>query len=106
MGATRMGFGELSDSTTKGKKMSDKPAHGTVKVWWIPQVPGDPFEVIVPDTATGKLVADILADYDQFQLDQNIKPDYCNAGGVVTYDAAEDEWFDAEEDDFEPLDLV
>jgi len=52
------------------------------RVWWIPQIPGEPFYVPVPDIGAGVLVLDTLARYDKFQLDNNIKPDYCNAGGL------------------------
>jgi hypothetical protein len=28
---------------------------------------------------------DVLADYDLFQLEHRVKPDYCNAGGLNVY---------------------
>ncbi|MEA7581151.1 hypothetical protein ONJ87_28130, partial [Salmonella enterica subsp. enterica serovar Anatum] len=31
-------------------------------------------------------VMDALADYDAFQYDNNIKPDYCNANGLEMWD--------------------
>lgn len=57
-----------------------------LKVWWIPQVPMKPFEVEVNDIEEGIKIADTLAKYDIFQFENNIKPDYCNAGGVVEWD--------------------
>lgn len=53
-----------------------------LQVWWIPQIPGNPFLVDVPDLDTAILLCDALANYDLFQFDNNIKPDYCNAGGI------------------------
>jgi len=55
---------------------------GDLRVWWIPQIPGEPFYAPVPSVNAAKLLLDTLARYDQFQLDQRIKPDYCNVGGL------------------------
>lgn len=70
----------------KTKKAKNQPKHGDLKVWWIPQIPGKPFEVPVASLVEAKLLLDTLAYYDQFQLDNNIKPDYCNAGGLKFFD--------------------
>lgn len=51
-------------------------------VWWIPQIPGEAFRVPVKDLEQGAFLLNALALYDQFQLDHNIKPDYCNMGGM------------------------
>lgn len=37
---------------------------------------------------------DILAAYDLFQLENNIKPDFCNTNGVQQFDEQENEWYD------------
>ena len=62
------------------------PQVGDLKVWWIPQVPGKPFEVPVSSVDEARKLLDVLADYDAFQFKNNIKPDYCNAGGLVVYE--------------------
>lgn len=72
--------------TTKQKK----PQHGDLKVSWIPQVPMEPYEVKVANLIEARLVLDTLALYDLFQLEHNIKPDYCNAGGLLVFDATDD----------------
>lgn len=54
-----------------------------LKVWWIPQVPMTAFEVSVECVADGVLIMDTLADYDKFQFEHHIKPDYCNTGGLL-----------------------
>lgn len=53
-----------------------------LRVWHIPQVPMKPFIVEVASVEEGVRVMDTLADYDAFQYDNNIKPDYCNANGL------------------------
>jgi hypothetical protein len=80
------------------------PKKGDLKVWWIPQVPGKPFEVLVKSVEEGKLLTRVLADYDLFQLAQHIKPDYSNAGGILRFDPADvnedcDGWTDVGEED-------
>lgn len=55
---------------------------GDLQVWWIPQVPGKPFEVEVDSVEMGAKIMDVLADYDDFQFKNRIKPDYANAGGL------------------------
>lgn len=55
---------------------------GDLQVWWIPQVPMKPFTVNVATVAEGVKIINTLAQYDMFQLENNIKPDYCNAGGL------------------------
>ena len=81
---------------------------GDLQVWWIPQVPMEPFTVSVSSVAEGVRIMDILADYDMFQLAHNIKPDYSNAGGIRRWCANDgdgvpgwEDWFDEEsgEDD-------
>jgi hypothetical protein len=75
--------------------MDDKT--GDLKVWWIPQVPMEPFEVKVSSLYEAKKILDILANYDLFQFNKNVKPDYCNAGGLFIFDK-EDGWIDWETD--------
>lgn len=54
-----------------------------LRVWWIPQVGNcDTFYVSVKSVEDGKRLFDILAAYDAFQLQNNVKPDYCNTGGL------------------------
>lgn len=70
-----------------------------LRVWWIPQVPMKAFRVSVPDVPTGKLLLKVLADYDLFQLNHRVKPDYCNAGGLEVFNEDERDWEDYPEDD-------
>lgn len=70
------------------------------RVWHIPQVPMvKPFYVEVSDLATARTVRNALADYDLFQLENRIKPDYANASGIEVFD--EGEWVELDEDEME-----
>lgn len=65
-----------------------------IRVWHIPQVPGKPFIVEVPDIHSAELVKKALADYDIFQFENRIKPDYCNAQGVEVL--VDGDWIDSD----------
>lgn len=54
------------------------------RVWWIPQVGADipTFYRVVNTFKEAKILYDTLAEYDLYQLENNIKPDYSNAGGI------------------------
>lgn len=69
-----------------------------LKVWWIPQVPMRPFEVPVSTVQEGVKLMKALADYDAFQFENLIKPDYCNAGGLMQLDD-DGEWTDWVDDE-------
>lgn len=76
----------------------------TLKVWWIPQVPMKAFEVEVSSVEEGAKLLNVLADYDAFQFENNIKPDYCNVGGIVMLDEDDDwvDWCDEETGEDDP----
>jgi hypothetical protein len=65
-----------------------------LKVWWCPQIPCPSFDVEVSSLNEAGIVLDVLGRYDAFQLENNIKPDYCNAGGLVVFE--DGEWVDWE----------
>lgn len=75
--------------------MRKRHVEGTLRVWHIPQVPGKPFHVVVNTPKHGKQILDVLADYDLFQLENMIKPDYSNAGGLEIFENGKwHEWYD------------
>lgn len=82
----------------------EKPKEGDLKVWWIPQIPGTPFEVPVRSLEEAAFLITTLADYDLFQLEQNIKPDYSNVGGLMRFENGE--WFDYENEDGYSIDQL
>lgn len=83
------------------------PSKGDMKVWWIPQVPMKAFEVPVKNLEEAILLLETLAKYDMFQYENNVKGDYCNAGGLVVYECDYDgygnpgwcDWYDLETGD-------
>jgi len=71
------------------------PRSGDLRVWWMPQVPMEPFRFPVDSPAEAKKFIDVLADYDIFQLENNVKPDFSNAGGLEVFlDGEWGDWFD------------
>jgi len=74
-------------------KMSDKTMK-KLRVWWVPQVPMEAFYVDVSSVEEGVKIMDVLADYDKFQFENQIKPDYCNCGGIQEWDEEAQEWSD------------
>lgn len=65
-----------------------------LRVWWMPQIPCKAFYIPVHTPEEGKRVLDMLAAYDLFQLENDIKPDFCNAGGLQIWDEEEQDWND------------
>lgn len=77
---------------------------GTLRVWWIPQIPGAPFYVVVASLAEARLILKTLAEYDLFQLKHNIKPDYSNTGGLeIKTESAWEEFETADGDSIDDL---
>jgi hypothetical protein len=72
---------------------------GSLRVWWIPQVPGQPFRVPVADISQAKFLLTTLANYDLFQFEQRIKGDYANIGGLEVFE--DGEWFEWNNEDGE-----
>jgi len=76
-----------------------------LRVWWIPQLPMDnSFYVEVKTIEEAKKTLDVLAKYDLFQLDNNIKPDFSNAGGLEVFE--DGEWSDWEDEDGNTIDDI
>jgi hypothetical protein len=76
-----------------------------LRVYHIPQVPMKAFYVEVATPEEAIKILDVLADYDLFQFENNVKGDYCNAQGLETLEDFEGdgnlewcEWHDPETD--------
>lgn len=78
-----------------------------VKFWWVPQMPMKAFERSVPNVSAGRTLEDAFADYDLFQFENRVKPDYCNTGGTAFRhpELTEGEWLDAPDDEDELADI-
>lgn len=95
--------------------MTDKThAVGDLQVWWIPQVPMKPFTVDVASVEIGAKLLVVLAEYDLFQFENRIKPDYCNIGGLQQWNADCDgegnegwnDWLDEETGEDDPIAFI
>lgn len=64
-----------------------------MRVTWIPQV-GYDAEMVIPvkDVFEGVKIMEVLANYDLFQYENRIKPDYSNMGFLEVYE--DGEWCD------------
>lgn len=83
-----------------------------LRVWHVPQIPMKSFKVEVATVEEGVRMMNALADYDLFQYENRIKPDYCNMNGLQMWDETlteedmrdmelSDKWVDWYNDDFE-----
>ena len=82
-----------------------------LRVWWVPQVPMKPFYISVDSVRDGAKIMRVLADYDSFQFENRVKPDYCNAGGLEMLDVEDKtdgldgswtDWYDDETGEDDP----
>jgi hypothetical protein len=71
---------------------ADGKKNGALRVCHFPQVPCKPFHVPVASIKEAIKIMDVLAYYDGFQLNNRIKPDYCNSSSVEVWDEEAKEW--------------
>jgi len=65
-----------------------------LRVWWIPQVPMEAFYINVKSVDEARKILQVLANYDTFQFEKRVKPDYSNAGGLQMLEGKEWlEWY-------------
>ncbi|MCY8549385.1 hypothetical protein MOD25_05645 [Bacillus haynesii] len=63
-----------------------------LRVAHVPQFPMEAFHVEVKSLEEAKLLFDVLANYDLFQFENNVKPDYTNATFLEEFDEERNEW--------------
>lgn len=80
--------------------MTQEAPQQQFRVWYIPQVPMKAFEVDVPDVKTGRLLLDAIERFSLFEYENQVKPDYADAGGVAYLDEDGD-WIDLEDEEDE-----
>lgn len=82
------------------KKTARKPPAKASKQVRREVIRGPRLRVDVKDTLIAKKLLKTLAQYDLFQFENKIKPDYCNTGGLEQWSAADGgEWFEWHDDD-------
>jgi hypothetical protein len=73
-----------------------------MRVWWTPQVGANStFYVPVQSVEEAVKIMAVLAIYDEFQYEHNIKPDFCNTGGLQVWDEEYQAWINWDYDDGE-----
>lgn len=70
-----------------------------LRVSHFPQIPCKPFIVDVNNLEEARLIYNTLANYDLFQYENRIKPDYANATVVEEFDEEEQEWISWSDDE-------
>ena len=65
-----------------------------LRVNHFPQILCEPFEVPVKDLEEARKIMGTLADYDYFQYDNKIKPDYSNVTILEQWNEEDQEWED------------
>jgi len=77
---------------------------GNLRVWHIPQMPCTPFLVTVKTVEEAMLILNTLWDYDTFQFENKIKPDYSNVSGLEVYENGEwCEWHRKDDENIEEI---
>lgn len=73
-----------------------------MRVWWIPQVGVDAtFRVPVHSVEEAKKIMDVLGFYDCLLMNNDLRGDYCNCGGLEIWDEEVNDWTDWYYDDAE-----
>lgn len=62
------------------------------RIWHVPQVPGKAFHVYIKSIEEAVKILNVLANYDLFQLKNNIKPDFANLQGFEKWDSDAKTW--------------
>lgn len=65
-----------------------------LQVWWVPQVPMKAFTVDVDTVTEAVKMMNVLANYDLFQFENRVKPDYANTGGLNQFCEEEKDYLD------------
>ena len=77
---------------------------GDLRVWWIPQVPMKAFRQPAANVEQAILLLNTLAEYDRFQLENNVRGDFRNAGGLEVFEYGD--WLDWVNEDGNDIDYV
>ena len=72
------------------------------RVWWIPQVPGEPFySEELMSFAEARAIEHTLSRYDMFLLENRIRLDFSNTGGIEYWDETEGAWVSIDESEYD-----
>jgi hypothetical protein len=84
----------LENLENKKLDLSSEKKEVKLRVWYIPQLGNNApiFRVKVESVEEAEKLLDTMWNYDIFQFENHIKPDYCNASGLEYYDEELGEW--------------
>ena len=72
------------------------------RIWHVPQIPArndaDFFRKEVKSVNEAILILNLLWDYDNFQFERKIKPDFSNASGLEYWDEEFEQWLEYEDE--------
>ena len=81
---------------------SSNPKENDLRVWHIPQIPMGAFNVPVTSPEEAIKIIHLLADYDMFQYENRVKPDYSSASGLEVFEDGEwCEWYSEDGEDID-----
>lgn len=87
---------------------------GTLKVWYVPQVPMQPYERILPhhdgdeekELALAAILLDTIISFSSFEFENRVKPDYSDMGGIERWEGDGEggrDWYEVEDEEWEAL---
>ena len=76
------------------------------KVWYIPQVPMQAFEVEVDDLKTAEKLLNTIYEFSSFEYENRVKPDYSDVGGIAQWSEDDQSWEDVDESELTDPSLV
>jgi hypothetical protein len=86
------------------KKYFLSPQKGDLRIWHIPQVPGDQFYYPVSSLEEAAKILEAISFYDLFQFNHKIKPDFCNANGLQVFNGKDwEDWTNEDGDYFDEI---
>lgn len=87
---------------------NEYPTEGDLRVWYIPQVPSESYEVDIPrrdgtsESAYLEQAAFVLSaiiGLSIWEFDHRVKPDYSDAAGIARFDG--EDWEDVDPDEYD-----
>lgn len=82
------------------------PKPGDLRIWYVPQVPMKAFTEPVETVAEGNRLLDVIYRLALFELENRVKPDYSNMGGVARWETDGEggfDWYDVDEEEDEEV---
>ena len=69
------------------------------RAWYVAKMPMKAFTVETTNAIDAEKILDVLEDFSLFEIQNNVKPDYAEAGGIDIWDEEYQEWTDYHPED-------